>query len=96
MRKTAQAWEGEGVRSEEAKDILDLNDGRQIYADVEGRYTLYVTVEGEGRVDEEGRFINGTRFVAVGSEIKIKSEKIDSEANVYEVSDNLEKTGGVK
>jgi hypothetical protein len=74
-----------GVRSEGYKDTLDLNDGTQVYTDVEGLYTLYITVEGTGRADEEGHFINGTRFVAVGSQIKIKSEKIMSNASIYEV-----------
>ena len=76
-----------GVRSEGYKDTLDLNNGTQGFADVEGRYTLFITVEGMGRVDGEGRFINGTRFVAVGSEIKIKSQKIMGDASVYEISD---------
>lgn len=75
-----------GVRSDGYKDVVDLNDGTQVYGEVEGRYNLYITVEGTGRLDEDGYYINGTRFVAVGSEIKIASKRITGDSNVYEIS----------
>ena len=73
------------VKSDGYRDTFDLNDGTQAYGDVENRYNLYITLESVGRISDDGYFINGSRQVAVGSEIKIRSDKINADSSVYEL-----------
>lgn len=58
-----------------AYDIMIKADGTAIYAPMEGRYNMYITVAGVGSVTDTGFFLNGTQQMSVGGTMAIQSNR---------------------
>ena len=68
-----------------AYDIIVLTDGSALYAPIEGRYNMYVTIEGTGSITDAGFFLNGTQQMSVGSGITVQSNRFLATVRVHEV-----------
>lgn len=73
------------VEAKPAREILAMRDGANIYAQVENRYDLYITVEGTGRISGPSYYINSNRLMAAGSDIKLASNKMTCETTITHV-----------
>ncbi len=73
------------VASEPYMEIVTLEDGTSLQSPSVERYTVYITMLCEGKEDSEGFYIGGTKQVASGMDIKLKSAKLNCNAEVYEV-----------
>ena len=70
-----------------AYDIMIRTDGTAIYAPVEDRFNMYITLECVGSITNTGFFINGTLQVAKGGRMSIQSNNLTTMAMVYQVSE---------
>lgn len=68
------------VETKPAHRLINIGDGRQVNAPIDNRYDMYITIEGDGQVDNGGVYINGNKLMLVGSDIKIRTNKLNSEA----------------
>ena len=69
-------------------DIMLKTDGTAVLAEMEDRYTLYLTIECTGSVTDAGYYINGYMPVAEGQEFSIHSNRQQlTETNVYRVAE---------
>lgn len=73
------------VESKPYMEIVTLKDGTSIQSPSPEKYTLYITLLCEGKEDAEGFYIGGTRQVASGMEIKLKSYMLNCESAVHSV-----------
>ncbi len=73
------------VSSENYDEIVTLSDGTAKVSSNPEKYTIYITLLCDGKEDSEGYYIGGTRQVAPGMEINIKSNMFIGTATVYEV-----------
>ncbi|MDR1065858.1 MAG: DUF4330 domain-containing protein [Clostridiales bacterium] len=79
---------GEAVRVETsiAKEIMKLDDGSAIYAPMEQRFNLYVTLRCKGRVSDSGYYVGGVKQLSIGSDVRLKSNMILSGGKVCALS----------
>ena len=77
------------LRREKAKEIIDLPDGTAVYAEMEGKYTLYVTLECTGNVNDGGFYVNGSSQISAGSDVTVQSNMVICGARVYSISENI-------
>jgi len=73
------------VESEPYMEIVTLSDGTSKLAPSPEKYTLYITMSCQGKEDSEGFYIGGTKQVARGMEIKLKSYMLNCDALVYDI-----------
>jgi len=59
-----------------AQDFLHRSDGTAVLAEMEGRYTINITLESIGTVREAGYFINGDDHLAPGREVALHSNMV--------------------
>ncbi len=78
------------LRKEQAYSIMHKTDGTAIDAPLEDRYCLYITLECTGNVTSGGYFINGSRQVAAGGDLRMQSNMIRANVRIFDVSDSLE------
>lgn len=76
------------IRTAPAHDIMIGTDGTAIYAPIEGRYNMYVTIEGVGSITDAGFFVNGTLQLATGSRLSIQSNTLLTMAMVYDIQED--------
>ena len=77
------------MTSESAYDIVKKDDGTALYAPMEGRYNLYITLECKGNVNSSGYFINGNNQMSIGREVKLKSNMLMTSGKVFKLEENL-------
>jgi len=73
------------VRTPPAREILSRSDGSSVYAEVENRYDMLITVRGAGRISGGTYYLNSNRIMTAGSDIKLCSNKATFDASVYAV-----------
>ena len=73
------------IETAPAYDIMVRSDGSAVYAPVEGRYNMYITLACVGSVTDTGFFINGTLQVSEGGRLSIQSNNLLTMAMVYRV-----------
>ena len=79
------------VRYEQARDIMTKTDGTALLAPMEDRYNLFITLEVQGSINENGYYVNGNLQVSEGSDFTIHSNNLMlSIATIYEVSETLD------
>ena len=71
----------------QAYDALKKDDGTALYAPMEGRHNIYFTLECWGSVNSGGFFVGGNNQLAVGSDVKLKSNKVMTSAKVHRLSE---------
>ena len=64
------------IRTEQARDVLKMPDGTAIYAPMEDKYNLYLTIEASGSVNESGYYFNGNTQLAVGSDLMVQTNMV--------------------
>ena len=70
-----------------AIDIMQRRDGTAILAEMEGRYSLRITIEATGSVTTSGYLINGNTHLAPGTDIVlINSRVVFPVARVYSIT----------
>jgi len=69
--------------------IVQNRDGTAVSARNQGRYNLFITLEGRGHVRPEGFFLNGTTQVAPGSVLPIQSQRMFGTSTVFWVGEAL-------
>lgn len=74
------------IETSPAHDIMVRTDGTAVFAPIEDRYNLYITLACVGSVTDTGFFINGTLQVSEGGRLSIQSNNLLSMAMVYSVS----------
>jgi len=58
-------------------NYLHRSDGTAVLAEVEGRYTIRITLEATGSIREDiGYLVNGTDHLAPGSEVALVSNRV--------------------
>jgi hypothetical protein len=72
--------------TEDAYDVIQRPDGTAMLMPVEDRYTLYITLEVTGNINETGYYINGNNHVAVGTQMQIRSNRMLSAGFVHRIS----------
>ncbi|MBQ1333851.1 MAG: DUF4330 domain-containing protein [Clostridia bacterium] len=73
------------VSGEPYMEIVTLQDGTSMQSPSVERYTVYITMLCEGKEDADGFYIGGTKQVASGMDIKLKSANLNCNAEVYDV-----------
>jgi hypothetical protein len=59
-----------------ATEFMRLTDGTALNAVNEGRVRYIVTLEATGSITDRGFFVNGNDHIAVGSDLKIVSNRV--------------------
>ena len=57
-------------------DYLLKSDGTAVLAEMEERYTAFITLECRGNINETGYFVNGNTHIAEGSEVVLVSNRV--------------------
>ena len=68
-----------------AYDIIVLTDGSAVYAPMEGRYNMYITLSGIGSITDTGFFLNGTQQMSAGGTMAIQSNRFLATVKVHNV-----------
>ena len=74
-----------GFEATPAQDRLQMPDGTVIMTEVENRYDVLLTVEGEGVVNESGHFINRTYELIINSSKKFMTKYFECDGKVREI-----------
>jgi hypothetical protein len=77
------------IETDVGRGIMLKTDGTAVLAEMEGRFTMYITVECTGSVTGSGFYINGYMNVAEGSEFMIQSNRLLVNTSVYRISETL-------
>ena len=77
------------LRTEPARQIMHKDDGTAVFALMEDRYNIFITLRCYGSVTDHGFYINGNRLVAPGSTVRIQSQQILSTARVHSINMGL-------
>ena len=75
------------VWSEPGTEIMLRTDGSAVVAEMEDRYTLYITVECTGRITEKGYHVNGSMHLAEGNEAEIQTNRLRVNSIVHRIDD---------
>lgn len=54
-----------------------------------GRYNLYITFVGTGKISEEGAYINGNKLVAPNSGLAISTQKVITDGRIVSVTEKV-------
>ena len=73
------------IRTAQARDVLKKADGSSVYAPMEGKYDIYITLEASGSVSGGGYYFNGNEQLAVGSDLTLQSNTVICSARVYKL-----------
>ena len=71
------------IRTEDAYDVLKKADGTAIYAPIEEKFNVYLTLESSGSVNDGGYYFNGNAQLSVGSDVTLQSNTVICSARVY-------------
>lgn len=71
------------VETAPAYDIMVRTDGTAVYAPVEGRYNMYITLACVGSITDSGFFVNGNLQMAEGGRLSLQSNRFLTMAMVY-------------
>ena len=77
------------IRKEKAREIIKRPDGTAVYAEMQDKYTLYVTLECTGNVNDGGYYVNGSSQISAGSDVTVQSNMVLCGARVESVSTDL-------
>ena len=69
----------------QAYDIIVLTDGSAVYAPMDNRYNMYITLLGTGSITDAGFFLNGTQQMSVGGGMTIQSNRFLATVKVHDV-----------
>ncbi|MCL2398697.1 MAG: DUF4330 domain-containing protein [Defluviitaleaceae bacterium] len=69
-----------------AHAIMTRTDGTAVFAPVEDRYNMYITLACVGSITDTGFFINGTLQVSEGGRLSIQSNNLLTMAMIYQVN----------
>ncbi len=72
------------VQKMPCEKIIEKADGTQVLAEDIGKMDVYVTLEVEGKIKNGGCYAGGSRLLAAGGNLMIKSNKIECDAQVVE------------
>ena len=75
------------VETAPAYDIMIRANGTAVYAMVEGRYNMYITLACVGSVTDSGFFINGNLQMAEGGRLSLQSNSFLTMAMVYSIAE---------
>ncbi|MFV0502964.1 MAG: DUF4330 family protein [Lachnospirales bacterium] len=73
------------IEIEPGYDVMTKDNGTALYAPVEDRYRLIVTMDSSGNVNEFGYFANGNRQISTGSDLAIQSQYIHTYCRILDV-----------
>ncbi|MBE7031143.1 MAG: DUF4330 domain-containing protein [Ruminococcaceae bacterium] len=73
------------VSLEPATEYLHNADGTIAETEKPEKSDVYLTIQSDARITNEGYFANGTRQIAVGSSIDISTQKIECSGKVTQV-----------
>ena len=73
------------IETAPAYDIMVRTDGTAVYAPVEDRFDMYITLSSVGSVTDRGFFVNGTLQVSEGGRLSIQSNQLLTMAMIYRV-----------
>jgi len=77
------------IRKETAKNVIDRPDGTAVYAEMQDKYALYVTLECTGNVNNGGYYVNGSSQISAGSDVTVQSNMVVCGARVNSISEDL-------
>jgi len=77
------------LRQEQAKDVIEKPDGSSAYVPIEGKFSLYITLECTGNVTGDGYFVNGNTQISAGSDLIVQSNMVVCGARVDNISESL-------
>jgi hypothetical protein len=74
------------TETEQSKEVLKKPDGTISYVPMEQKFNLYATLECTGNVGDNGYYVNGNSQIAIGSDLRIQSNKVICTARVVGLS----------
>jgi len=77
------------LRKEKARQVINRPDGTAVYAEMQDKYTLYITLECTGNVNDSGYYVNGSSQISAGSDVIVQSNMVLCGARVESISENL-------
>ena len=69
----------------QAYGIISMFDGTAVYAPIDGRYNMYITISGVGSITDTGYFLNGTQQMSRGGSMTLQSNRFLTTARVHAV-----------
>lgn len=73
-------------RKEIAKEVVNMADGSlQKEVEIPEKYDVYLTIEDEGIVSDEGYFLDGNYQIGVFSSINLFTRTVDTSATVLQI-----------
>jgi len=76
------------INSGQAYAIMTRADGTAVFAPVEGRFDMYITLSCVGSITDMGYFVNGTQQMSEGARMSIQSNNFLATAMVYSVRED--------
>ena len=77
------------LRQDQARDIIQRPDGTSAYVPIEGKYSLYITLECTGNITDSGYFVNGNTQISAGSDMIVQSNKVVCGVRVTDIAQSL-------
>lgn len=75
------------VRKEGAEEFVNMADGTFVMQDIPNKYDVYLTIESDARITDEGYFANGTKQIGAYSNLNIYTQKVEVYAQVQDVAE---------
>ena len=73
------------VTKNDSYSIVVLSDGTAVFAPMEDRYNIHITIRGVGSITDTGFFLNGTQQMSVGGSMTIQSNRFFATVRIYHV-----------
>lgn len=74
------------IRKEDAEDFVNMADGTFVMQDIPNKYDVYLTIESDARITDEGYFANGTKQIGAYSNLNVYTQKVEVNARVQDVA----------
>lgn len=73
------------VQPEGAEEFVNMADGTFVMQDIPNKFDVYLTIESDARITDEGYFANGTKQIGAYSTLNIYTQKVEVYAQVQTV-----------
>lgn len=74
------------IRKEDAEEFVNMADGTFVMQNIPNKYDLYLTIESDARITDEGYFANGTKQIGAYSNLNVYTQKAEVNARVQDVA----------
>ncbi|MCL1987081.1 MAG: DUF4330 domain-containing protein [Firmicutes bacterium] len=74
------------ITQQPTNEITITSDGTAIYAPVENRYNMHITILATGSITDAGFFVNGTQQMATGGTMALQSNRFLATVRIFDVS----------